>query len=201
MSRGWVSIEKMIKAIIFDCFGVLTTDHWREFLHNVPTDVRQELHVLNSLLDSSQINRKEFFARATQVSRYSEQELEQAMAPVNSKNSKLINYINELRKQNYKIGVISNVGSNWIRETLLTTEEAHLFDEMILSYEVRMTKPDHRIFMLAAEKLAVEPDECVFIDDIKDYCEAARAVGMQAIVYDNFSQMRVELEQLLSQSE
>jgi FMN phosphatase YigB (HAD superfamily) len=46
----------------------------------------------------------------------------------------------------------------------------------------------------------VRLEECVFTDDREDYCEGARAVGMQAILYKNFTQFRADLEKLLSES-
>jgi len=108
----------------------------------------------------------------------------------------LITYIGSL-KPDYKIGLLSNIASNWIRENLLTETEQLLFDQMIMSYEVKMTKPDPRIYHLSTERLGVDIQDCVFVDDIEHYCEAARQEGMQAVVYQNFEQMKAELAKIL----
>lgn len=113
-----------------------------------------------------------------------------------AKNTALLDYIREL-KQNYKIGMISNIASNWIRDSFLTPEEQGLFDEMIFSYEVGMTKPDRRIFLLACERLRISPEEAVMIDDIESYCEAAHGTGMKAVTYRDLEQLKTELKPLL----
>jgi HAD superfamily hydrolase (TIGR01509 family) len=60
-------------------------------------------------------------------------------------------------------------------------------------------KPDPEIYIMTAEKLGVEPSECIFTDDSPRYCEAAEAVGMKAVHYRTLDQFKRELEQLLSQ--
>ena len=57
----------------------------------------------------------------------------------------------------------------------------HLFDDVISSAVVGMAKPDHRIYRLAAERLKLPVEECLFIDDAERNVEAAREVGMSAV--------------------
>ncbi len=59
------------------------------------------------------------------------------------------------------------------------------FNPVILSCEVGYRKPDHRIYLLAAQMAHSDPSECVFIDDIKKYVTAAQEVGMHAHHYTN----------------
>ena len=56
-----------------------------------------------------------------------------------------------------------------------------LFDEVICSADVGLAKPDAAAYRLAAERLGLEAEECVFIDDIKQNVAGAREVGMAAI--------------------
>jgi epoxide hydrolase-like predicted phosphatase len=187
----------MIKAVIFDCFGVLTTDSWKAFLDTLPegTDVARAKE-LNHQRDAGLIEHDDFMQQVFEITGRYPQDIERMTSSEVVKNTALLAYIKEL-KQDYAIGLISNIASNWIRESFLTAEEQERFDEMILSYEVGMTKPDPRIFMLACERLRVSPEEAVFIDDIPHYVEAARAEKLQAVVYRDFSQMKAELEAIL----
>jgi epoxide hydrolase-like predicted phosphatase len=73
-----------------------------------------------------------------------------------------------------------------------------LFDELIISAEVKITKPDPRIFHLAVERLQVQPAEAVFIDDIAENVEAARKEGLHGIQYLEFEQTISEINQYLS---
>ena len=116
--------------------------------------------------------------------------------PESVKNTELIEYI-KILKVDYKIGMLSNVGTNWVREYFLSPDEQKLFTDMVFSYEVGMTKPDHRIYEITAQKLGLSPPECMFIDDQPRYCQAAKEVGMTAIIYENFKQMKTELEEIL----
>ncbi len=108
----------------------------------------------------------------------------------------MLDYISELKKD-YKIGLLSNVANSWITDSLLTKEEQALFDSMIFSYQVGMTKPDPRIFILACQRLGVSTHEAVMVDDIERYCSAAKAEGLQAIPYHNLHQLKEQLEKLL----
>lgn len=116
------------------------------------------------------------------------------------KNTELLDYIRHLRGDSYKISMLSNIASDWIRESFLTPKEQELFDDMVLSFEVSMAKPDARIFQLACDRLAVSPPEVVFVDDSPSYCQAAQALGLQAIVFTDFRQMKQELDNILSNS-
>ena len=71
----------------------------------------------------------------------------------------------------------------------------HLFDDIVVSAEVGVAKPAARIFQLAAERLGVAPAACVFVDDWDQNVEAAREVGMQAVLHrvDQGHDLRAQL--------
>jgi putative hydrolase of the HAD superfamily len=64
---------------------------------------------------------------------------------------------------------------------------------------VGMRKPEPEIYLLTVERLGggVEPADCVFVDDIAINCDAARALGMTAVVFETTEQAREEIEQAL----
>lgn len=189
----------MIKAIIFDCFGVLTTDTWRAFIDSLPPEADINLaRELNHQLDAGLINREEFLTQVHEATGEYPEQVEKMLSSEVAKNTALLDYIREL-KEHYAIGLISNIASNWIRDSFLAEEEQALFDEMIFSFEVGMTKPDPRIFMLACERLRVGAHEAVMIDDIESYVEAAKGEGMQGIVYQDLKQLKQDLKAILDQ--
>lgn len=187
----------MIKAVIFDCFGVLTRDGWREYILQKEPEIRKKLHELTQQRGAGQLTRPEFVIQAAAIAGDSQENLSRYSAPVNDKNLPLLDYIKFLKDKGLKIGLLSNVGSNWIRESLLSTEEQKLFDDMTLSYEAGMVKPDPRFYALSAQRLDTELGECLLVDDVESYCQGARAVGMQAILYTDLSSFKAELEQIL----
>jgi epoxide hydrolase-like predicted phosphatase len=92
-------------------------------------------------------------------------------------------------------GLISNSwgGTSYDR----VRDPAELFDTMVISGEVGLHKPEPEIFRLGAERLGVEPDACVFVDDLRENCEGAEAVGMTAILHRGADRTIPELERLL----
>ncbi len=189
----------MIKAVIFDCFGVLTKDWWKDFCDSVPPGPGLEkAKELNHQYDSGAIKLEDFMKGVELATGRALQPVEAIVtSPQATKNTRLMDYIRILG-EDYKIGMLSNIGTTWITDSFLNDEEQKLFDAMVFSFQVALTKPNPKIYQIAAQRLRVQPNECVFIDDVERYCEGARAVGMQAIHYRDFEQMKTELDKILS---
>ncbi|TDO47676.1 putative hydrolase of the HAD superfamily/hydrolase [Kribbella sp. VKM Ac-2571] len=71
-----------------------------------------------------------------------------------------------------------------------------MFDDIVISGEVGLRKPEPEIFELAARRLGLEPAECVFVDDMQLNVDGARAVGMTAILHTEYDETRRALETL-----
>jgi len=72
-----------------------------------------------------------------------------------------------------------------------------LFDGVVISGEVGMHKPQPEIFELACERIGLTPADCVFVDDLRENCEGAEAIGMTAILHRGADTTLPELERLL----
>lgn len=108
----------------------------------------------------------------------------------------LVNAIRSLRPM-YRTALISNAWSD-LREFVARQQIADAFDEMIISAEVGIMKPDPRIYRLALERLGVAPQEAVFLDDMMENLDAARALGMHTIHFVQPEAALQELRQLLA---
>ena len=111
--------------------------------------------------------------------------------------TKLVDYIRSLHGR-FKTGLLSNAWSD-LRQVV--EEEFRIidaFDEIVISAEVGLAKPDPHIYELAVERLGVAPDEAAFVDDMLPNVEAAREAGLHAIHFQNTEQVILELEQLWS---
>ncbi len=189
----------MIKAIIFDCFGVLTTDLWKEFCSTLPPgEIVQKAKDLNHQYDAGTITLDFFIRSVHELTGRDPKVIENIFTNTDSvKNDTLFQYIKLLKKR-YKIGILSNVATNWVRDYFLTPDEQQLFDTMVFSFETGIGKPDAEIYNTALQKLSVEPQQTVFIDDNRRYCVAADELGMKTVLYNDFQQMKKELEKILS---
>jgi epoxide hydrolase-like predicted phosphatase len=108
----------------------------------------------------------------------------------------LLDFLRSLRPE-HKVGLISNAWSG-LRALITSHKFEDVFDEMIISAEVGVMKPDPRIYHLALERLGTKPEESVFLDDVLMNVEAARSVGMCAIHFTQPEKALEELKQLLS---
>ena len=188
----------MVKAVIFDCFGVLTTDTWRLFLSGLPREADIETaRQVHRQYNAGLITKQDCSERIKAATGSSFIEVEDAVDQTMAKNAPLLDYINELHDRGFKTAILSNVGSNWIRDTLLSAAEQKFFDEFIFSYQVQLLKPDPQMYQLTCDRLGVEPAEALFVDDKEPYCQAARAIGMQAVCYQDFAQIHDDLERML----
>lgn len=114
-------------------------------------------------------------------------------------NWRLLDFIRDLRPH-YKLGLLSNAWDD-LRQTMHDRWGMDsLFDEMIISAEVGIVKPDPRIFHLAAQRLGVSPGEMVFIDDILINVEAARVEGLTAILFTDTDRTLVALQDVLNEN-
>jgi putative hydrolase of the HAD superfamily len=92
----------------------------------------------------------------------------------------MIGVVRAVRGGGVKTGLISNSWSTSHYDRDLLGE---LFDDVVISAEVGLHKPQPEIYRLAAERLAEEPQRCVFVDDLRENCEGAEAVGMTTILH------------------
>ncbi len=73
---------------------------------------------------------------------------------------------------------------------------AELFDQVVISGEVGLRKPDPEIYLLTARRLGAEPAECVFVDDLPPNVRGAVAVGMVGVLHTDPASTIAELEVL-----
>jgi putative hydrolase of the HAD superfamily len=108
----------------------------------------------------------------------------------------LIEFLRSLRPQ-CRIGLISNAWSG-LRDYITRSDFADVFDELVISAEEGLVKPDPRIYRLALERLAVAPEESLFLDDMPANVQAALSVGMQAVQFTRPAETMAELKRILS---
>jgi putative hydrolase of the HAD superfamily len=106
----------------------------------------------------------------------------------------MVEAVRRARARGVRTGLVSNsmgVG-RYDRSTF-----PDLFDGVVISGEEGMHKPQPGIFRLGAERVGLRPEECVFVDDLRENCEGAEAVGMTAVLHRGADSTLPRLEQLL----
>lgn len=189
----------MIKAVIFDLYGVLGLNGWQTFKTAHFSAKPEDWEVLSQLgkqVDGGAAKQSDLVdavARATGEStgtvRY---QLEHTTA-----NEDLLDEAAKL-KSKYKIGLLSNA-SHDVFSTIFSPTQLEIFDAIVSSYHTGLVKPDPRIFTVLCEKLDVVPEECVFIDDAERHLVAAKSLGMKTIRYESVEQTVAAIEQAIQQ--
>ncbi len=102
--------------------------------------------------------------------------------------------VRTVRAAGLRTGLISNSmgGASYDRDIF-----PELFDGVLISGDVGMHKPQPEIFLLGAERAGVAPDQCVFVDDLRENCDGAEAVGMTVVLHRGADTTLPELERLL----
>ncbi|MFT5222030.1 MAG: epoxide hydrolase-like predicted phosphatase [Glaciecola sp.] len=88
--------------------------------------------------------------------------------------------VRSARSQGVGTGLLSN---SWGTAGYPLTLLHECFEDLVISGEVGLRKPDPAIYLLAAERLGVGVVDCIFVDDLDSNVEAAQAVGMAGVVH------------------
>jgi HAD superfamily hydrolase (TIGR01509 family) len=191
----------MIKAVIFDFFGVLAgrddVSFRKTFLAKDPAK-NAKARQLNDQLGLGKLSYDDFIDELAQLGEVSREKVLQYTEDYHP-NEELLDFIKQSLKPSLKIAIISNAGQDWVLR-ILGEENLKLFDDIILSYKVALIKPQAEIYEMSARNLGVQEEECVFIDDILRYCQGAEQVGMNSIWYQGFGQFKQELDKIFSVS-
>lgn len=186
----------MIKAVIFDCYGVLAanaSDVAFEMLGGDLIAHRRRIDEIYLQFDLGIMNRAESHAQMAELVEVSAERWEQAINEAHGVNGVLVEFAKDL---NVKRSILSNIGRESF-DRLLNKVDFSFFDDMVLSGDVGMVKPDARIFELAAARLEVEPEECILVDDMIANVEAAKRAGMVGVHYQSSAETIKALKVLL----
>jgi epoxide hydrolase-like predicted phosphatase len=96
----------------------------------------------------------------------------------------------------YPLYLLSDTNEIHLGYVKQTVEVLRLFDELVVSYEVGVLKPDPAIYREALRRSGLPAEACVFFDDRQDNVEGARRVGMHAFRFTSAEQCAADLETL-----
>lgn len=164
---------------------------FRTYLAERP-EIVKKIRMLDHESVEGKMSWSELVGHIVRLTNISRSEIEQFLDQ-NPQNLPLFDYIATELKPRYKLGFLSNAADDWLAE-LFSAEQLGLFDDFVLSYQHNIRKPDVAIFELAAERLGVLPTECIFVDDIAEYCEGAHRAGMHMVQYKSLDQMKDDIE-------
>jgi len=107
-----------------------------------------------------------------------------------------IQILRELKANDYKIYFLSN----YIKEAFDYVQNRYEFftlaDGKVISSEIKLVKPEKKIYQFLLEKYNLNPEQCVFIDDLESNLLQAHSLKIQTIHYLKDTDLRSELRKL-----
>ena len=199
---------KKIEAIVFDFGGVMVTNLFpilvRELADSFGVSQEQVKEGLKNEairdFGKGEISESEFWKRFSKFlnkpipKNHKDLLIEyyKKYSKMDERMKKLVLY---LKSQGYKTAVLSNTIPPHMNFNL-KRKRFEIFDVKILSPEVHHLKPEKEIFEEALKRLKVSPQETVYIDNKKEYVEAAKKLGINALVFTNYEKLLRDLREM-----
>ena len=105
-----------------------------------------------------------------------------------------VDILAQLRARGYRLIALTNWSAETFPLARARFEFLDWFEDIVVSGEVKLIKPDPRIFALALERNGLEPARTLFIDDVPDNVRAARELGMASVLFEGPQRLRTDLE-------
>ncbi|HVX57814.1 MAG TPA: HAD family phosphatase [Candidatus Saccharimonadales bacterium] len=184
----------MYKAVIFDFFNVIHRDPFLHWLKQNGLERSGALHESSRRVDLGEISDKQFMQELSDLSGQPLADVTAAFQDTSFIDADVVALIKQL-KRHYKTGLLSNSSIEYLAQIMARHELESLFDVITVSAEVRLIKPDPRIFEHALRQLDVSADEAVFIDDNPRNVAAAARLGIKGITYTDISSLKRALSE------
>lgn len=198
----------MITTIIFDVGNVLVDFDWDGFIHRMFPGREELIEELDAAvwgnrrwdrLDAGD-DPEEVFADIIAHDPGHESELRRVFANVGDtlkKRPGSHEWLKEMKSRGYGLLYLSNYSHYVMKQNPDVLDFLPLLDGGIFSCDVKLIKPDRRIYELIAEKYNLIPSECVFIDDLERNVQAGRNFGFHGIQCVTMKQAQRDLNKLL----
>jgi putative hydrolase of the HAD superfamily len=186
----------MIKVIIFDYFDVFRPDGYKRWLADHGHERTGLFLRASERHDRGDYTTQEFIQAVAEAGNESAIQVEKEMEADINLNRPLVDYVSKLRGE-YKVALLSNSSSNYLRAELAKHDLEQYFDEIVISSEVKLIKPEPEVFIHIMQRLHAEPAECVFIDDNPNNVAAAQKLGIHGLVFTNLRSLKQEIDSIL----
>ncbi|GMR09549.1 MAG: HAD family phosphatase [Anaerolineae bacterium] len=200
--------EAMIEAVFWDLGGVIVRTEDRTKRERWEQRLGMEPRQLDRLIFGGEMGRKasrgeihahevwEWVRQELDLSQEEGQQLTRDFWQGDDLDPELVGYIRGLRAQ-FQTGLISNAWLELREQLVRHWRIDDAFDDLVISAEVGLRKPDPAIYRLALDRLEVRADRAIFVDDLENNISAAAEIGMHAVLFRSRNQAIAEVDRLI----
>lgn len=193
----------MIKCIIFDNGGVLSTTSSRFF---IPKFMKYTAKSLDTLMKSYwEMAYPLDTGRESEIDFYKKYSNHMALKTPIKNILKIrrsiikpikgtINIIKSLKKKKYRLAMLNNEYKECMDYLLRKYSYFKYFKTRVTSSDAHCRKPDSKIYHIMISKLKLKPHECLFVDDLEANIHTARKLGIKTILFKNPAQLKKDLK-------
>ena len=183
-----------MQVLVFDFFGVICSEIAPFVL---PKYMSKEQAVVYKATivhdaDTGAITQDEMFRRLSAIAHVPPEKLHEEFWSHVRIDPEMVTLIEELRTR-HRVALLTNALTPFFRQIAAKYDLERLFEIILVSSEEGLAKPDPAFYRLMVEKLGVKAEDCLFIDDNPENLDAARSVGMDALLFEGADSARREL--------
>ena len=197
----------MIKNVVFDIGNVLTDWCWEKFLADKGFDEEMIKRIAKASIetrywheyDRGELPFEEIMKGFISADPEIESELHKAfddMTGIVTGRDYAIPWIERIKKAGCRVYYLSNFSAKTADECRDALNFIPHCDGGLLSCEVRLIKPDPAFYKTLCEKYSLNPEECVFFDDLEKNIKAAKDCGFNAFVFTDPDKANEDLRSL-----
>ncbi|MFH4462326.1 HAD family hydrolase [Vibrio diabolicus] len=166
-----VEAEKMAQLLF-------SSQIWKDLNKGIISEKEAKLcYQREHLVTAEEMDRFFYYVKHTQILLYGSVEL-----------------LKRVKSAGYRVYALTDNVNEIVEHLRATYEFWPLFDGAIISSEVQLLKPQAEIYQTLLSTYQLQAEETVFLDDMPYNVEGARAVGMEAIQFENAQQCESELK-------
>ena len=176
----------MIKALIFDFAGVLSTEAYslwtKEKIAQGIEDKDNFFNYISDAADRGKISTQEY---SQELAKKVGITIDEVWVQISNKikiNNGLLDLISKLKKD-YKIGLLSNYNHVWLNELIFKYELEKYFDSLVISSLHKVAKPEKKIYEISLNLLGIKPDEAIFFDDRQINIDGGKDAGIKSFLF------------------
>jgi FMN phosphatase YigB (HAD superfamily) len=181
---------------IFDIGNVLVNFDMQKILQNISVHSQVTVNELRTFyystellkVETGKISGREYFTKLAEMTglKWNYQDWIHAWVEIYETNETGLNLLKQVKAKNFPAYILSNLAEYHSDALKIKTPEVLNETQFnFFSFELGNHKPDPGIYQYVCARLAVDPEKCVFLDDMPENVAGAQSIGMHGIVYNN----------------